>query len=309
MIPYKQDEGIAEGARLSLEGDGWSKRTARVGFPILVEYARNRQEITYGEWHSEIVQRRLGGPSLIVNYGRAAGTVGDACQEYAEQAGIKVPSINLMVVNKKTRLPGHGADFYIRRFCREFLDPPVSPDDLTVRDKRAIIERALEEIFDFPAWGEVLASFGLVEVEAEPARGRRREARRRPRSKGWRTGPESDAHRLLKERIAAAPTLVGLRTSETGAQEYSLWSGDRVDVYFKKAAFGVEVKAGRCSYDELHRGVFQCVKYRAVLRAQQAHDSEIPNADCVLAIGGDVPEDLHEVARLLRVQIISGLGQ
>ena len=39
------------------EGDSWTKRTARSGFPILVEYARNRQEITYSEWAAKIVRR------------------------------------------------------------------------------------------------------------------------------------------------------------------------------------------------------------------------------------------------------------
>ena len=43
-----------------LEGDSWTKRTARSGFPILVEYVRNRREITYGEWDDEIVSRGLG---------------------------------------------------------------------------------------------------------------------------------------------------------------------------------------------------------------------------------------------------------
>ena len=43
------------------EGDSWTKRTARrSGFPILVEYVRNRREITYGEWDDEIVSRGLG---------------------------------------------------------------------------------------------------------------------------------------------------------------------------------------------------------------------------------------------------------
>ena len=294
---------------MSLEGDSWTKRTARIGFPILVEFARARREITYSEWDSEIVRRRLGGHVLHMKYGWPAGAIGDACQEYSVRTGVEVPAINLMVVNKRTRVPGRGADRYILRFCREFLDRTVESSELTVREKRAIIERALEEIFDFPAWGDVLSAFGLEAPAAEPSTGRPSGVRRRPRPSRWRTGPESEAHKTLKESIAANPSLIGLSTDEIGTQEHSLWSGDRVDVHFQQAAVAVEVKPAGCSFDELHRGIFQCVKYKAVLRAQQVHESEIPTADCVLAAGGDVSKKLREVTDLFGVRIFAGLGQ
>ena len=88
-----------------LDGNSWTKRTARSGFPILVEYARNRREITYGEWDAEIVRRGLGSHVLVVQYGHPAGRIGDVCEAYAEETGVPVPAINLMVVNKTTRVP------------------------------------------------------------------------------------------------------------------------------------------------------------------------------------------------------------
>ena len=244
-----------------LDGNSWTKRTARSGFPILVEYARNRRELTYGEWDAEIVRRGFGSHVLVVQYGHPAGRIGDVCEAYAEETGVPVPAINLMVVNKTTRVPGRGAHSYFRRFCAHFLDRDVDPDQLSIPEQRALIDRAHEEIFNFPSWGDVLEACGLAEIEVP----RSKPKRRRPRRSGWKTGPESDAHKRLKQRVADDPALVGLTTQENGVQEHPLWSGDRVDVYFNRAAVGVEVKTADAGFDEIHRGIFQCVKYTRLL--------------------------------------------
>ena len=291
----------------TLEGHSWTKRTARSGFPILVEYARKRRKITYSEWDEEIVKRGLGQHVMPVQYGKPAGTIGDACKEYADQTGIKVPPINLMVVNAKLGLPGKGANEYIRRFCKDYLDRKVDPTKLSDRKKRAIIDRAHVEIFDFPSWEDVLRACGLKETRRTRRRSRSR--RRQPSPGGWNTGPESDAHKRLKQQVADNPALIGLKTDDSGIQEYTLWSGDRVDVYFQREAVAIEVKTASAGFDELHRGIFQCVKYKAVLQAQQVHDREIPIADCLLAVGGVFPKELQEIANVLDVRCYAKLSK
>ena len=285
-----------------LDGDSWTKRTARAGFPILVEYARRRREITYGDWNDKIVRQKLGPPSSPRLYGWPAGSIGDACEDYTAKTGVYVPPINLMVVNKKTRMPGSGANKYFKRYC---LRHNVNPRRLNPREKRALIDRAKKEIFDFPLWGDVLAACRLAETTLP----RSRQRHRRPRRSGWSTGPESDEHKRLKQMIADAPALVDLQSSEKGDQEHPLWSGDRLDVYFKKAAVGVEVKTSNAGFDEIHRGVFQCVKYKAVMQAQQIHDRKIPTADCLLALGGALPEELKDIVNLLEVRCYVQLAQ
>jgi len=293
----------------ALQGDTWTKHTARIGFPILVEYARQRREITYGEWDSEIVRRGLGRHVHPAQYGYPAGSIGDACGEYSEEASVDVPLINLLVVNKGTRVPGSGSHYYIKQFCRHFLARKVDPERLSVREKRAIIERALEEIYDFQGWDHVLGAYGLSETRKKRTSPAPQKKRRRPNPQGWHTGPESEAHKTLKRRIASEPSLVGLPCDGDGAQEFRLWSGDEVDVYFGSVAVGVEVKAASAGFDELHRGIFQCVKYRAVLRAQQIHDRIIPTAECVFAIGGRLPKELRDLAQLLGVQFVDCLDE
>lgn len=292
--------------RLStLDGDSWTKRTARIGFPILVEYARTRRAITYGEWNNEIVKRKLGPDGSPRLYGWPAGSIGDACEDYAAKTGVPVPPINLIVVNKKTRMPGSGADSYFRRYCANRLGRRVNPESLDSRKKRALIDCAQKEIFDFPSWGDVLAACGLAETT--PPRSRKK--RPRPRKAGWSTGPESEEHQRLKQMIVDDPTLVALQSNEKGDQEHPLWSGDRLDVYFKNADVGVEVKTSNAGFDEIHRGIFQCVKYKALMQAQQIYNREIPTADCLLALGGMLPEELQDIVSLFDLRCYAQLAQ
>ncbi|MDE2928099.1 MAG: hypothetical protein OXT71_17020 [Acidobacteriota bacterium] len=286
-----------------LEGDKWAERTARIGFPILVEYAQQyRREITYGEWQDKIVRRELGNSTVpAVRYGHPAGRIGDVCKEYAARKKVTkpVPLINLMVVNEKSRVPGAGATEYLKHFC-DVRGISFNPERCSVREKRAIIEHALEEIFDFPHWGDVLRTCGLDEPKKPHS-----PKRPHPRSGGWHTGPESEAHKTLKQQIAVTPAIVGVKTDENGVEEHVLWSGDKVDVYFAKTAVAVEVKTADAGFSEIHRGIFQCIKYRAVLRAQQVYDREIPTADCRLALGGVLPEELQDIAKLFKVRVVS----
>jgi hypothetical protein len=290
-----------------LDGDSWESRTARVGFPILVEYARHRSPITYGEWDREIVERGLGRHMIAVRYGGPAGVIGNACQAYANNSKIPAPLINLMVVNQGNGMPGKGADPYIKEHCWKIQGRKVNPESLSQTEKKALIDQAHTEIFDFSHWAEVLNAYGLKETErttnvlAHPPR-------RRPNPSGWHTGPESEAHKTLKRSIAENPQLVKLPKGQKGKEEHRLWSGDEVDVYFAESSTAVEVKTHNAHFDELHRGIFQCVKYRAVLRAQQIYDRIIPTAECILAVGGRLPRDLQEVAHLLQVRFFQNLA-
>lgn len=292
----------------ALDGDNWSERAARSGFSILVEYVRaGHRQITYGQWDEEIVGRGLGHHVFLTQYGRPAGLIGNACAQYAMNLGVAVPPINLMIVNRKDGLPGHGANEYIRHFCHTMLGRSVNPERLSPARKRAIIDKAQDDIRAFPDWEDILRTYGLaaVAVTAKPSTAKRPH----PDPGGWHRGPESEEHKSLKRLITDRPQLVGLPRGAVGKTEHKLWSGDRLDVYFAKADLAVEVKTGDAGFDELHRGIFQCVKYKAILRAQKIHDRKIPEGDGVLAIGGRLPLRLHEIARLFGVTVFENIGQ
>lgn len=62
----------------------------------------------------------------------------------------------------------------------------------------------------------------------------------------------------------------------------------------------VEVKSIRSGYDDLKRGIYQCVKYREVKIAEmQPYDADV---EAILVTERELPPDLLERARLLGVR-------
>ena len=165
------------------------------------------------------IEKKLEGPVNPRNLDKVAGTIGNACKEYAEKTGTRTPEINLMVVNKTTGIPGQGAGLYIKRFCKESLNRRVDAKKLPKEKKRAIIGRAAKEIFDFADWEGLLEAYGLAAAGSGRRKTKAGRKRVRPNRKEWHTGPESDAHKGLKRRIASDPRMVGLKTGETGEEE------------------------------------------------------------------------------------------
>ena len=288
-----------------LERETWTSRVTRIAFPILVRQAMERRKITYGEWAKEI-SKTLGARVHHRNLNKVAGLIGDICKDYAEKTGTRTPEINLIVVNKQTGIPGEGADLYMKRFCEKRLGWRIDRKPFDSKEKQAIIKKAAKEIFDFPGWDDVLDAYGLVAAR-NGSKAKKKRKRVRPKRKDWHKGPESDAHKRLKRRIASNPGLVGVNRRETGKKERLLYSGDKVDVYFKGVAVAVEVKAGNAAPGELQRGVFQCIKYRAVLEAQQISNGEVPTANCRLAIGGRLPDELRNLCERLEVEYFDEL--
>lgn len=85
-------------------------------------------------------------------------------------------------------------------------------------------------------------------------------------SLGW--GGEGPAHKALKLRVAADPTLIGLPESAVPHVEYPFISGDKVDIKF-------DLPDGRFAVVEIETtiplpGAYQSVKYRALLQAEKS---------------------------------------
>lgn len=98
-------------------------------------------------------------------------------------------------------------------------------------------------------------------------------------------GAESAEHQALKRWVREhAEELEDFGEFEPGKNGAVLSSRDRLDVLFDNARqrLAVEVKTSKCSEDELMRGVCQCVKCRAVLRAEQLAMRQVPNGEAVL---------------------------
>lgn len=97
------------------------------------------------------------------------------------------------------------------------------------------------------------------------------------------------------ERIAK-----GLRDVEAET-EVELLSADRVDVVYRspREVVTIEVKSRDSNWPDLRRGVYQCVKYRAVMEAQEEGSGRAVRS--LLVTESPLPADFKQTARRLNV--------
>lgn len=220
--------------------------------PILVRQAIAGNEITYGQVALEI---GISNPRVL-NY--PLGSIGTTLETLSNELSISIPPIQCLVVNKNTKLPGEGIGWFLQGRLKDDFN-------LLSRSEKVAIVRSLHgEIFDFDRWHLVLGRIGLAYpdegLDAQPNEDQQNHFGRK----------ESKDHKRLKEYVAQHPHLIGIKNCLSGKTEYGLLSGDRMDVSFltQKEWIGVEVKSKKSSDDDVVRGIFQCVKYNAVINAE-----------------------------------------
>ena len=164
---------------------------------------------------------------------------------------------------------------------------------------RDLIEAEAARVYGYAAWDEVYRRVykRQVPVAHDDSAGKERDGTRRG------GGGEGPNHRALRLRVTRDPALVhrGLRPEDTKT-EVELLSGDRVDVVStaKDGTVAIEVKSKDSDWDDLRRGVYQCVKYRAVIAAQ--HIRRDARVESWLVTETSLPGELKELARRLGVR-------
>ncbi|MFZ4475369.1 MAG: hypothetical protein ACOYPR_09275, partial [Saprospiraceae bacterium] len=58
---------------------------------------------------------------------------------------------------------------------------------------------------------------------------------------------------------------------------------------------------------DILRGLFQCVKYKHLIEAEQIVLDEIPNSRIILALQGVLPDELVLVKNLLGIEVIENV--
>ena len=71
-----------------------------------------------------------------------------------------------------------------------------------------------------------------------------------------------------------------------------------------RAHIAVEVKSARSDESDILRGMFQCVKYRAVLEAQQAADSVAQSARAILVLEAQLPPKFQAIKNILGIECV-----
>ncbi len=287
----------------TLQGNTWTRVTARAALPLLIWCAKNGRTITYGKLDQEIVNRGLGHHVMAVLYGYPAGAIGSALIEIEEEWCEAIPPLNALVVNAQNGLPGSGINYYLQRY----YEPEKNVDKMTEDEKRAVIEEIHQDIFAYQRWDDVLKKCGIRPVrtginDEDDAP----DEIKRPGRGGWSSEGESKEHKALKQFVADNPAVVGLSTStEKGQMEYLFASGDKADIVFatKNGFLGVEVKSVISNEADLNRGIFQAIKYQALLRSEQKAVLSPPTARAVLVTERKLPISLQNLADILGVSV------
>ena len=162
-----------------------------------------------------------------------------------------------------------------------------------------LIEEEAARVYAYPHWDELYRkayNSRLPPSDNDP-KGKEKDGKRHGR------GGEGANHRALRLKVLRNPSLVRreLRPEATNT-EVELLSGDRVDVVSitEDRTIAIEVKSRDSDWADLRRGVYQCVKYRAVMKAQDIRRNA--NVESWLVTETPLPEILKKLARRLGVQ-------
>ncbi|MFM2411541.1 MAG: hypothetical protein RL481_2369 [Pseudomonadota bacterium] len=269
------------------DGDKLYQRRARLVLPILVRQAKADQPIYYEDLADEV------GMPNPRNLNYPLGCIGDALNDLSAEWEDEIPHIQALVKNQHTNLPGPGFDGFLEQKGEKWSN---------AKERRAIIEAYWAKIAAYPYWDDVLDALklaatatDLAPIIAEAGRG------------GGGEGPE---HLALKNFVCANPHLVGLKLGDpVGRVEHDLPSGDFVDVVFaqKRRIHAVEVKPAGSSVLDITRGLFQCVKYRAVLAARAAYEHDDREITAALALGGVLPSELIPLRNSIGVDVFESI--
>lgn len=276
-----------------------ARRGARHALALLLQHIRDGEEpfVTYGAI-ARLLEAKLKIPRVFPTHiGSVAGTMMDLIEEEDSAA----PLINALVT-RPSGIPGKGFGGYYNRRIRR--DGERNWDKLPRGRKLEVVAGIRAEVRRYPGWDALYAKlFDSAPPKApRPKRYKERDGKPaesdRPIGKG-----ESPEHKRLKAWAVKNPVALGLSQTFRGTPEKGLLSGDRIDVLFTDGAsfVAVEVKSTLSTDDDLRRGVYQCVKYRAIVEAQ-----EIPVSASVRAIlltERELPEDMKNRARALGISL------
>jgi hypothetical protein len=233
---------------------------------------------------------------------RHIGHVADAVMQRIFKVAPQAPPINTLIVERsgpQRGLPGAGADGYLK----DYLD--VDYSSLSVSQKRVSLRAVHEAVWHYEKWRSIgRKAFGEEFVAPPDLVG---EDDGKSRRLGFGGPPESYEHRRLKEYVAAHPKQFSApKGCKKGETEKRLDTLDEIDVWFMYPGreLAIEVKSTRSNEMDRQRGLFQCVKYRALLTAR-SHISRSKSVIRTMLVS-EVPlsPKLTRWARLLDVEVM-----
>jgi len=275
-----------------IDHEKWAKKALE----YLVDHVRHFEGGHKFVYYKQLAER-IGYPKphtgsfFASQIGKTLGKMGHLIENETID-GERPPRIQYLVVRKQTGMPGDG----IKEFYPEY--PKLSKDK-----KKDYIVAEYRKIFEYGSrWDKLLIKLGITNAETSSSSSTHLKLHNPYGSEG------SPEHMALRDYIYENPGIVGVLPHDK-YKEYPLKSGDFIDVLLGTGTeiVGVEVKSKRSGVDDLERGIFQCVKYKAVLEAESILSSSNASVSCVLVIESELPQRLRNISDKLGVKVYENI--
>ncbi len=288
---------------------GWGPMKCREYAPRLLPQllwcAINRKLMTYGDLAQNVLfpDKYCQGNAMGSTTGCLASYMGDYCTVNG------LPPLNVLIVNAQTHLPSCGATPHLGRYGIDAYDK------MNADEQREALQNNLYPLIFQPAiWSALLEVNGMepekpgrfldYDQDVEGVIGDT--PLPTPTCKGG--CGEGDAHNALKMYVKEfCGEIENLRLlgceKDRAETEHLLPSLDRPDVLFQNDGFSVacEIKSWESDEADILRGIFQCVKYKAILNAIDSLEGRQGTSECILIVQKKLSAELQNVANRLHV--------
>ncbi|MBY5448105.1 hypothetical protein HFO91_00205 [Rhizobium leguminosarum] len=270
---------------------------------FLIAVALDGSTMTYGELGAKLENEAGFSTIFRTRLGFVVGSLMGKIQKVEPTA----PLINVLAVNQKDRQPSKGAgSFMARRFKERRLDRDDAKTHFPNLWQQSF-ERAAGEVYKVSAaeWADLYRKVFDAPLDELAIENEREDRKRGTEKDGIQTGRnygsggEGPYHKALRLWIKDNPGLVDKAFAEAATDtEVDLDSGDRIDVVYKliDRTIIVEVKSRISNDVDLRRGIYQCVKYRAVRQAMDVR--EATPIEALLVTENELPGEIAALVKL-----------
>lgn len=264
----------------------WAKRM----IPVLIRWARSSWDKPH--YYSNLSEAVGHHTNQI---GRIMAIIQDILDELSLRTQKAIPTLNGLVRNKKSGLPSDGFDYVIEKYS-----------ELSEDSKKGEVNKLnyMAHLYD---WDWV-----LEELQLEPDMiyaPEELDKKRITLKHGY--GGEGAEHKALKNYVQQNPERFGIKRVLHSSTEKMLFSADRLDVYFETQSnkhIAVEVKPQTSPDEDVMRGIFQCVKYKAVMDAERVADYGNYDNEVILVIGGEMSMSNRQLASDLGIKYFDNVS-
>lgn len=263
---------------------------------MLIAVALDGSTMTYGEGKDRLESEHDFTTIFSPKMGYIVGSMIDRVLWEDDEA----PLLNVLMVNQGTRLPSDGAAGYM---ADRFEIPGLREKGTDHPRWEECFDDAAHEVYEYTAenWIDLYQrTFGqqLTVEEIAAERCRRKAGSEEDGLKYGRIG-EGPNHEALRMWVKDNPSFINTDYVDCRSEtEVTLDSADRVDAvyYCDDRVVVLEVKSRDSNEADFRKGVFQCVKYRAVQSAMDVRQDGYVEA--ILVTETPITGEIRDLLRL-----------